>query len=110
MTDGCWHRAALVAEIPEGEVVAARVGKAPVALYKFEGEIYATEDTCTHECVRLSDGYLNGCFIECPLHQGVFDIRTGEALCEPLTEDLAVYPVKIVGDEVFVMFADPTSE
>jgi naphthalene 1,2-dioxygenase ferredoxin component len=110
MSNQGWQRIASVAEVAEGAVIAARVGKSPIALYKFEGRIYASDDACTHECVRLSDGYLDGCFIECPLHQGVFDIRTGKALCEPLTEDLAVYPVRIVGDEVFVMLADPATE
>ncbi|HEY3243320.1 MAG TPA: non-heme iron oxygenase ferredoxin subunit, partial [Phycisphaerae bacterium] len=89
-----WERAAAVDEIPEGQVVAATVGGKPIALYKVEGEIYATDDICTHECVSLSDGYLEGCVIECPLHQGMFDIRTGKALCDPVTEDLAVHRVR----------------
>jgi anthranilate 1,2-dioxygenase ferredoxin subunit len=34
--------------------------------------------------------------IECPLHQGQFDVRTGEPLCEPVDEPIRVYPVRVV--------------
>jgi naphthalene 1,2-dioxygenase system ferredoxin subunit len=43
----------------------------------------------------LSDGFLEGNEIECPLHQGRFDVCTGKAMCAPLTEDIKTYPVKI---------------
>jgi naphthalene 1,2-dioxygenase system ferredoxin subunit len=97
-----WWRAAAIEEIPEGHVIAAKVARKSVALCKFEGRIYATDDMCTHDLVRLSDGYLDGCIIVCPLHQGMFDIRTGKALCDPVTVDLPVYPVRIAGHDVFV--------
>ena len=50
----------------------------------------------------LCDGFLEGHEIECPLHQGKFDIRNGKAMCAPLTEDIKSYPVKIEGSRVFV--------
>jgi naphthalene 1,2-dioxygenase system ferredoxin subunit len=40
--------------------------------------------------------------IECPLHQGRFDVRTGKGLCSPITKDIATYPVKIEDGHVFV--------
>ena len=42
------------------------------------------------------------CIIECPLHGGRFDIRTGEALSAPVSIDLKTYPVKVVGGRVLV--------
>lgn len=98
-----WLRAAALADLAEGEVIAANAGGQRVALYRVEGEVYATHDVCTHEQAYLSEGYLEGCEIECPLHQARFDIRTGAATCRPATRSLQVYPVKIVGNEVFVM-------
>jgi naphthalene 1,2-dioxygenase system ferredoxin subunit len=60
-----------------------------------EGEVYATDNLCTHGAARLSDGFLEDGEIECPLHQGRFDVCTGKAMCAPLTEDIKTYPVKI---------------
>ena len=50
----------------------------------------------------LSDGYMDGDKIECPLHQGLFDIRTGKAEEGPVDEDLKVYQVKREGGRVLV--------
>ena len=100
-----WERAANVDDVVEGEVVGASVGGRPIALYRVEGELYATHDICSHEHARLSEGYLDGCEIECPLHQARFDIRTGEARCRPATQPVAVYPVKVVGADILVRVA-----
>jgi nitrite reductase/ring-hydroxylating ferredoxin subunit len=97
-----WQRVAGVDDMDEEEVIGVQAGGQPVALYKIEGEFYATHDICSHEHAHLSEGYLEGCEIECPLHQARFDIRTGKAMCKPATEGIAVYPVKIVGNDVFV--------
>lgn len=97
-----WERAAALDDVPEGEVAGVHVGGQPVALYKVEGELYATHDICSHEHAHLSEGYLDGCEIECPLHQARFDIRTGQAMCKPATGPVAVYPVRIVGQDIFI--------
>lgn len=73
-----------------------------IALYQVDGEIFATDNICSHGNARLCDGFLEGHEIECPLHQGKFDIRNGKAMCAPLTEDIRTYPVKIEGDRVFI--------
>jgi naphthalene 1,2-dioxygenase system ferredoxin subunit len=73
-----------------------------IALYQVDGEIFATDNICTHGNARLCDGFLEGHEIECPLHQGKFDIRNGKALCAPLAEDIRTYPVKIEDGRVFV--------
>ena len=66
------------------------------------GEIYATHGICTHALALLSEGWVEDGKIECPLHQGQFDIRTGKALCAPLTQDLRTYAVRLEGDNIFV--------
>jgi naphthalene 1,2-dioxygenase ferredoxin component len=81
--------------VPEGDVIAVRVAGKEIALYEVEGEVYATDNLCTHGAARMSDGFLEGREIECPLHQGRFDVCTGKAQCAPLTEDIRTYPVKI---------------
>lgn len=81
--------------VPEGDVVGVIVAGKDIAFYEVEGEVFATDNLCTHGAARLSDGFLEGNEIECPLHQGRFDVCTGKAMCAPLTEDIKIYPVKI---------------
>jgi nitrite reductase/ring-hydroxylating ferredoxin subunit len=97
-----WKLVATTEAIPEGEVVPATVEGKQLALYQAEGAYFATDNVCTHEHAYMSDGYLDGCIIECPLHQATFDIRSGKVLNGPAAVDLCVYPVKVVGHGVFV--------
>ena len=97
-----WIELAAVEAIPEDDVIGIDAGGKSFALYMVEGEVYATDNICTHGNARLCDGFLEGHEIECPLHQGKFDIRNGKAMCAPLTEDVKTYPVKIEGARVFV--------
>jgi naphthalene 1,2-dioxygenase system ferredoxin subunit len=90
-----WTDAAARDEVPEGDVVGIQVAGREIALYEVEGEIYATDNICTHGHARMSDGFLEGREIECPLHQGKFDVCSGKALCAPLTENIRTYPVRI---------------
>jgi naphthalene 1,2-dioxygenase system ferredoxin subunit len=88
--------------LPDDDVVGVDVAGRQLALYVVNGEVYATDNICTHGHARLCDGFLEDYEIECPLHQGRFDIRTGKAMCEPLTVDLKSYPVRIEDGRVFV--------
>ena len=89
-------------DVPEDDVVGIDINEKSIALYQVEGEIYATDNICTHGNARLCDGFLEGHEIECPLHQGKFDVRNGKAICAPLTEDIRIYPVKIENGRVLV--------
>ena len=90
-----WTRALARADVPDDDVIAVTAGGREIALYGVDGEVYATANLCTHGNARLCDGFLMGHEIECPLHQGRFDVRDGRALCSPLRENLATYPVRI---------------
>lgn len=89
-------------DVPQEDVLGVEAQGRDIALYSVEGQVYASDGICTHGHARLCDGFLEGYEIECPLHQGRFDIRNGRAMCAPLTEDIAVYPVKIEGGRVYV--------
>jgi len=104
MADG-WHKVAQRSKLAEGDIVGASIGDKQVAVYLIGGEIYATDNICTHAYACLSDGYLEGDIIECPLHAGRFEVKTGKALGAPVTQDIAVYPVKLEGDDVMVKLA-----
>jgi naphthalene 1,2-dioxygenase ferredoxin component len=97
-----WMDAAALDDVPEGDVVGVIVQGKQIALYEVEGQIYATDNLCTHGAARMSDGFLEGREIECPLHQGRFDVCTGKAMCSPLTEDIRTYPVRIENSRVWL--------
>lgn len=100
-----WIDVSAAADVPEDDVIGIDIAGKSIALYQVEGEIFATDNICTHGNARLCDGFLEGHEIECPLHQGKFDIRNGKAMCAPLTEDVRTYPVKIDGSRVLVDLA-----
>ena len=97
-----WTDATPVDEVPADDVVGMLVDGRDIALYSVDGRIYATDNICTHGHARLCEGFLEGHEIECPLHQGKFDVRNGAPTCAPVTEAIRSYPVKIEGGRVFL--------
>jgi nitrite reductase/ring-hydroxylating ferredoxin subunit len=101
-----WHVAARSSDLKEAEVLGVNVNRLPIALYRIEGTVYATSNICTHEFALLSDGYLDGDCIECPLHQALFHVPTGEVRCEPAEEPIQTYTTKDEGDTIHVLLPD----
>src|ERR1700739_496736 len=100
--DAGWFRAAARSDLGEGEVIGVEVAGRSIALYDADGRLFATDNICTHAYACLSDGWLDGEVIECPLHAARFDIRTGKVLDPPATDDFKTYQVRLVGDEIQV--------
>lgn len=79
-------------ELEDGDVKAVEVDGLPkLAVYRLEDTFYVTDDKCTHGEASLSEGWLEDNCIECPIHAGQFDIRTGEAVCFPVTVAIRTY-------------------
>lgn len=97
-----WIEAAATDDVPQDDVIGLSVAGRDIALYSVEGAIFATDNLCTHGNARLCDGFLEGYEIECPLHQGKFDVRSGQPTCAPVTEAVRSYPVKIEGGRVWL--------
>jgi naphthalene 1,2-dioxygenase system ferredoxin subunit len=97
-----WIDAAAIDDIPDGDAFGVVVQGRGIALYRVSDTVYATAAQCTHGAAQMCDGFLEGYEIECPLHQGRFDIRTGKALNEPLTEDLKTYAVRCENGRVLI--------
>lgn len=101
-----WIKVATLPDVPDGEGYDAEVGGRHIALFNVNGTIHACEGICTHAHAFLADGYLDGEEIECPLHAGKFNVRTGKALCGPVKKDIAVYPVKMAGEDIQIELAE----
>ena len=77
-----------------GELAPVEVdGLAYVLCRTLDGSYAFTDGVCTHGRARLSDGFLDDCILECPKHNGRFDVRTGEAVRLPAQKPLCTYPV-----------------
>jgi len=90
------------AEIAPDSVKAYEVGDRRLAVFNIGGKFYVTDDECTHAAASLADGMLDGDVIECSLHFGAFDVKTGEVKATPCTIPLRTYQVLLQGDDVFV--------
>lgn len=97
-----WIDVAAVADISEDEPFAASASGIPLALFRDGETIFALYDLCSHGAARLSHGFVeNGC-VECPLHQGLVCIATGEPRSAPITEPVRSYAVRQVDGRVEV--------
>ena len=98
-----WVEACAADDIEEEDVVRFDHGGRTFAVYRLEGDAYyATDGLCTHERVHLADGLVTGAIIECPKHNGRFDVRTGAAKGAPVCVDLRTYPVRLEGGKVLI--------
>jgi MocE subfamily Rieske [2Fe-2S] domain protein len=102
-----WVEVCAVADLDEEEVIGFDYKGKKYAVYRLLGDnFYASDGLCTHEKVALAGGLvLDGC-IECPMHNGRFDIATGKAVKLPVHEDLKTYPAQRRGDKVFINVPD----
>ncbi|QIM48428.1 MULTISPECIES: non-heme iron oxygenase ferredoxin subunit [Alcaligenaceae] len=97
-----WIKIATVGQIEEDESLGVELEGKQLAVHHTEGEYFVTDNICTHQFALLSDGFIEDGCVECPLHQAMFDLRTGEPKSAPATEPVKVYEVKVEGDEILV--------
>ena len=99
---GAWHRVCAADEIDDEDVVRFDLGARTFAVYNTPAGFFASDGFCTHEETHLADGLVIGTVIECPMHQGRFDIPSGKAKSPPACEDLRCYPVKLEGGTLYI--------
>ena len=97
-----WHEAGNAADFEDEDVEQHWIGDLAVAVYRAKGKFYATQDVCTHEHAYLSDGVVVDCIVECPFHQGRFDVRNGAALGAPVIIPIETFPVEVVDGRIYV--------
>jgi len=98
-----WVRVAGIDDIAAGSALGVTVGDLNLAIYHLDdGRVFCTDNICTHAFALLTDGWLEGTTIECPLHAGQFDVCTGKGLGAPIEEDLKSFPVKIESGDILV--------
>ena len=104
-----FHKVAKVSDLADGEMLGVTSEGLDILLARIGDEYFALYGNCTHADALLQFGtlHLERCAVECPLHDGFFDLRTGECVQLPEGEPEPVDPeevfaVKIEGDEIWV--------
>ncbi|WP_375432925.1 bifunctional 3-phenylpropionate/cinnamic acid dioxygenase ferredoxin subunit [uncultured Friedmanniella sp.] len=101
--DGSAVRVGQLADLPAGEALRVTTVSPPVAVFRTEdGELYAIDDTCTHQDASLADGWLEGCEVECPLHASRFDLRTGAVDAPPAKVGVRTHVLTLTDGEIWL--------
>lgn len=100
--DTPWTRLAATSDIAEESALRVEHGEIAVCLARSQGRLHAIVDRCTHQDVPLSQGEVEDGAIECLMHGSRFDLSTGAVLGPPAVVDVAVFPLRVAGDDVYV--------
>ncbi len=98
-----FKKVAKLTELKEDSVTGVKVGNKEVALFLLNGQVFATEDLCTHEFCVISENFaMHGEEVECTCHGSHYNIKTGVNTVPPSAEPLPIYKTKVENGEVFV--------
>jgi naphthalene 1,2-dioxygenase system ferredoxin subunit len=97
-----WVSICKVSDAIEPHGLACQVEGQEIAVFIVDGKRFATSNICTHQLAYLTDGYVDGEYVDCPMHQGRFHIPTGAAIDGPVSEPLRTFQIRVQGDEVQV--------
>jgi len=92
---------ASIEDLPEGRAIAVDVGRRRLAIFRYQGEIFALDETCPHRGGPLHQGDVESGVVLCPWHQWQFDLRTGCSPLNPLSR-VNTYRIERVGSEIWV--------
>lgn len=98
-----WQDLIAVAALETGDATPVHLGRRELAVFDTVDGIFVSYARCTHGAAHLCDGYFDGQRIECPLHQGLFDARTGAALAAPARLPLRMVKARVVDGCVQVL-------
>ncbi|WP_299058393.1 bifunctional 3-phenylpropionate/cinnamic acid dioxygenase ferredoxin subunit [uncultured Nocardioides sp.] len=96
------HHLCALDDVVPGEGLRVTTTSPPVAVFRTDDdEVYVVDDTCTHQDASLADGYLEGCWVECPLHESRFDLRTGAVDQPPAKRGVRTHAAQVVDGQVW---------
>ena len=97
-----WIKVCSVNDLAEDEPKSAQLNETEVGIYKVDGDYYALENVCPHAYALLTEGFVEEGKVECPLHEAIFDIKTGQLESGPGQRNLCRYAVKVEGDDIYI--------
>ena len=102
MTEKTFQPVLALADVGRGRMRSCRIGNLELVVCHTRDGVFAVDNHCTHAFARLSEGYLKGTALSCPLHGATYDVRTGQVLSGPTPIPLAAYQTRVVGGMVEV--------
>ena len=98
-----WLEVCAAADLGRSDVIRFDYGRKTFALYRdHEGKLYATDGVCTHGNTHLADGLVKDRQIECPKHNGRFNLLDGSPARPPVCRGLATYPIEERGGRLWL--------
>src|SRR5262245_44102273 len=89
-------------EVTPGQAKMVEVEGKKIALFNVDGSLYAIDDTCTHRCGPLSEGFLEVSAVTGPWHCATYDVTTGGVLGPPAPKGVARYNVRVKASDIEV--------
>lgn len=103
-----WIEVCAAVDLGNAEVIRFDHGNKTFALYRdAQGVLYATDGICTHGNTHLADGLVIGSMIECPKHNGRFNLTDGSPARAPICRGLRTYPVEQRNGRLYLNIARP---
>ena len=103
MSAKVWQDLIAVDALEPGDVTPVTFGSRALAVFDGKDGVFVSMSRCTHGAADLCDGHFDGTFIECPLHQGLFDVRDGAAKAAPARVPLRMIEARVVDGMVQVL-------
>lgn len=97
-----WLYVCDITDINEDEPQSAEVDGTKVGVFQVGDSYFAIENVCPHAYALLTDGFIEDDTVECPLHEAIFEIRTGKTLSGPVDRDLCTFPLKVEDNKIYI--------
>lgn len=97
-----WHELCAEDDVADGQVAVSQLAGHELAVVRVGAELFCIDAICSHALGYLDEGEVDGYEIECPLHGGRFDVRTGAPTQEPAELPIGTYPLRSQGGRVYV--------
>ncbi|MCB1309894.1 MAG: non-heme iron oxygenase ferredoxin subunit [Leptospiraceae bacterium] len=93
-------KVAKTSDVSENRMTCVNTRHGRIALTRIGDELFAFENTCTHDDGSLDGGEIQGETVSCPRHGALFNIRTGAVERMPATEPIEVFEVRVSGEDI----------
>jgi len=101
--DKVWTDVIAVCDLEAGDATPVTLGSRELAVFDAGEGVFVSLARCTHGAANLCDGHFDGTHIECPLHQGLFDVRTGAPKAAPARVPLRMFDTRVVDGIVQIL-------